>query len=73
MTSAVAPVVTNTLIVSGGTTSVAGGGVMRVYDSKEIVALIACPSPMGAELEEAPPTQAHISLIRISSSALDSL
>ncbi|MCE3050354.1 hypothetical protein HAX54_047035, partial [Datura stramonium] len=42
-TSIVVPVVTGALIVSGGTTSVARGGLMRVCDFEETVTLVACP------------------------------
>ncbi|MCE2054890.1 hypothetical protein HAX54_041594 [Datura stramonium] len=52
-TSTVAPVVTGTFIVSGWTTSIAGGGVMRVFKYEETMAPSACPSTMGAKMEEA--------------------
>ncbi|MCE5166564.1 hypothetical protein HAX54_021918, partial [Datura stramonium] len=71
--STVAPMVTSMLIVLGWTTFVAGDNVRRVCDSDEVVTPIGYSLALGAELEEAQPTRAHISLSLISSSALDSL
>ncbi|MCD7446257.1 hypothetical protein HAX54_048455, partial [Datura stramonium] len=70
-TSTVVLLATLVLKGSGGAASVAEGGVMRVYNFEDTMAPVTCPLTRGAKLKEAPLTQAHISLMRISSSTLD--